>query len=118
MQPELVKEFVAEYHRELNRLNATRDGAHAQRKDELARVERQIRAIIDAIKDGMRTAGMKEELIALVAHKEQIAAELSHAPAPAPRLHPRLADLYQEKVANLQAELNRAALSAEAAEEI
>jgi site-specific DNA recombinase len=65
MQPELVKEFIAEYHRELNRLNANREGDHAQQTSELARVDRQIRAVIEAIKDGMRTSGMKDELLAL-----------------------------------------------------
>jgi len=65
MEPALVEEFAAEYHRELNRLNAAREGAHAQRKDELARVERQIRAIIEAVKEGLRAPSMKDELIAL-----------------------------------------------------
>lgn len=72
-QPELVKEFAAEYHRELNRLKAAREGACVQRKEELARVERQIRAIIEAIKDGLRTSGMKEGLLALEARKGEAA---------------------------------------------
>jgi DNA invertase Pin-like site-specific DNA recombinase len=62
MTPELAKEFAAEYHRELNRLNAAREGEYEQRTAELDRVERQIRAVIEAIKDGLRTPGMKEEL--------------------------------------------------------
>jgi len=55
MGPELFKEFTAEYQREVNRLRAVRDGDRARRNDELARVERQIRAVIEAIKDGLRT---------------------------------------------------------------
>jgi hypothetical protein len=35
MDPELVKEFAAEYHRELNRLHATREGEHDRKRDEL-----------------------------------------------------------------------------------
>ena len=42
MQPELVKEFAAEYHRGLNRLDATRESAYSQQKEELARVERHL----------------------------------------------------------------------------
>jgi hypothetical protein len=76
MRPELVKEFAAEYHRELNRLNATREGAYAQQKEELARIDRQIRAIIEAIKDGLRTPGMKDELLALETRKGELAAEV------------------------------------------
>ncbi len=116
MHPELVKEFVAEYHRELNRLNAAREGHQEEKQQELARVESQIRAIIEAIKDGLRTPGMKDELLALEARKQDLVAAVSHAPAPAPRLHPRLTDLYLQRVERLQEELNRPALRAEAAE--
>jgi hypothetical protein len=116
MQPELVKEFAAEYHRELNRLNATRESAFTRQKEELTRIERQIRAIIDAIKDGMRTPGMKDELLALEARKAELTAEVRQAPAPAPRLHPRLADIYQDKVERLQEALNADGTRGEAAE--
>ena len=116
MSPELVKEFAAEYHRELNRLNAARDGDYARRKQELDRVERQIRAIIDAIKDGLRTSGMKEELVALETRKQELVIEVKHAPPPSPRLHPKLADLYRQRVERLHEELNRPELRAEAAE--
>ena len=116
MQPELVKEFAAEYHRELNRLNATREGAYAQHKEELARVDRQIRAIIEAIKEGLRTPGMKDELLALETRKGELAATVKQAPAPAPRLHPRLADIYGDKVERLRESLNVEATRGEAAE--
>jgi site-specific DNA recombinase len=116
MQPELVKEFAAEYHRELNRLNGAREGAYAQQREELARVERQIRAVIEAIKDGMRTPGMKDELLALEARKSALTAEVKQAPEPAPRLHPRRADIYRDKVERLQESLNADATRAEAAE--
>ncbi len=116
MTPELVKEFAAEYHRELNRLNAAREGDYERRKEELDRVERQIRAVIDAIKDGLRTPGMKEELYALEARKRGLKAEVKQAPAPRPRLHPKLADLYQQRVDRLNEELNRTELRSEAAQ--
>jgi site-specific DNA recombinase len=114
MHPDLVREFVAEYHRELNRLNTTREDACARHKDALARVERQIHAVIEAIKDGLRTPGMKEELFALEARKLELATAVEHSPAPAPRLHPGLAEIYRRKVASLQEELNRPELRAEA----
>ena len=116
MTPELTKEFAAEYHRELNRLNAARDEDCVRRKEELDRVERQIRAIIDAIKDGLRTPGMKEELFALEVRKQKLVAEVKHAQPPSPRLHPKLADLYRQRVERPHEELNRLELRAEAAE--
>ncbi|HTZ86870.1 MAG TPA: recombinase family protein, partial [Solirubrobacteraceae bacterium] len=108
MKPERVKEFVADYHQELNRLNAGREQDHLGKRQELQRVERQMRAIIDAIKDGLRTAAMKDELVALEAKKSELVTELEHAPAaPAPRLDPKLADVYREQVARLEEELDR-----------
>ena len=116
MTPELAKEFAAEYHRELNRLNALRAVKHEQTSAELDRIQRQIAAIIDAIKDGLRTPSMKAELLALEARKEAISTEIKHVPAPLPRFHPKLAELYQQRVERLHEELNRPELRAEAAQ--
>ena len=88
MDPVLVAEFVAEYHRELNQLNASCDDLHIRDKDELVRVERQIRAIIEAIKDGLRSASMREKLVTLKSRKSELEAKTKIAPPPVPRLHP------------------------------
>ena len=100
----------------MNRLNATREGDRERRKAELDRVDREIRAIIEAVKAGLRTPSMKEELFALEARKQALATQASQAPTTAPRLHPRLAELYRERVERLHEELNRPELRAEAAE--
>src|SRR5262249_43526919 len=47
--------------------------------------------------------------------KGELLAMTATAPPPAPRLHPKLAELYRAKIENLQAELNRDELRAEAA---
>jgi site-specific DNA recombinase len=116
MDPELVKEFAAEYHRELNRLNSAREGEHDRKRGELDRVERQLRAIINAIKDGLRTPGMRDELFSLEERKATLVAEIEHAPPPSPRLHPKIADLYRQKVERLHEELNRPELRSDAAQ--
>jgi site-specific DNA recombinase len=46
LSPELVKEFISEFHRETNRLNAERGRRSEAAKAELARVEVEIRNII------------------------------------------------------------------------
>jgi hypothetical protein len=114
LHPELLQEFAAEYHRELNRQNAARNAARERQEAELAKVNRQIRAIIEAIKEGLRTPGMKDELISLEERKATLERELAEAPAPAPVLHPAMAEVYRQKVANLVQELNRPELRAEA----
>ena len=100
----------------MNRLNAAREGDQVRRADELGQIERQIRAVIEAIKDGLRTPSMREELLALEARKRELAAQVKQAPALAPRLHPKLADLYRQRVDRLHEELNRPELRAEAAQ--
>jgi DNA invertase Pin-like site-specific DNA recombinase len=115
MHPDLVKEFVAEYHREVNRMNAQVEETHARQKEELARTERQIRAIIEAIKDGLRTAAMKDELLLLEARKQELSAAFPQTLTTAVRLHPNLAEIYRQKVARLHEELNRPELREEAA---
>lgn len=116
MTPELAKEFAAEYHRELNRLNAVRAGRHEQASAELGRMQREIAAIVDAIKEGLRTPSMKAELLALEARKEEISNGIRQVPAPLPRLHPKLAELYEQRVDRLHEELNQPELRAAAAQ--
>ena len=67
-------------------------------------------------KDGLRTPSSKAELLALEARKAEISTEIEQVPAPLPRLHPKLADLYQQRVERLHEELNRPELRAEAAQ--
>ena len=114
MHPDLVKEFIAEYHREINRANAEHQAAREGHKDELARVDRQIRAIIEAIKEGLRTPTMKDELLALESRKAELRSALAEPAAPPIRLHPNLAEIYRDKVARLHEELNRPELRTEA----
>ena len=54
----------------------------------------------------------------LEARKLELAEMVSKAPAPIPRLHPRLADLYRHKVDDLHDALNREDTRTEAAEAI
>jgi site-specific DNA recombinase len=114
LAPELIATFALEYQREVNRLNAARDAGRHQKEGELTKVGRQIRAIIEAIKEGIRTPGMKDELMALEERKAALARELEEAPASSPLLHPAMAEVYARKVATLTAELNRPEIRTEA----
>ncbi len=107
MEPELVKEFVAEYHRELNRLAAGQDQQRHQRSQELSRVEKSIREIIEAIKSGIRSASMRSELEELEEAKTKLGAEIEDAPASPVRLHPALAETYRQKVDKLHQALSQ-----------
>jgi site-specific DNA recombinase len=116
MEPELVKEFTAEYHRELSRLNAVQDQRRSLERDELDRIEREIRAIIEAIKSGIRTASMRDELLGLETRKEKLLAMHKQQHRSTPFIDPGLSDLYRKKVHQLREELSTQELRAEASE--
>jgi site-specific DNA recombinase len=69
-------------------------------RQELASVEREIRKLIQAIKDGISALSIKDELLSLEARKAELQSRLN-APEMPELLHPRMADVYREKVSSL-----------------
>jgi len=105
MAPELVKEFIAEFHREVNRLSRNQEVDLGLQRRELEDVNRKLRGLIEAIAEGLRAPGLQAKLDELESRKTALEAKLAAAPPPAPRLHPNLAELYRRKVADLQTAL-------------
>src|SRR5262249_13514170 len=105
MAPDLVKEFIAEFHREVNRLSREREADLGLQRRELEEVRRKLRGLIDAIAEGLRAPGLQAKLDELESRKAALEAELAAAPPPATRLHPNLAEIYRRKVAGLQTAL-------------
>ena len=64
-------------------------------------VGREIRKLIQAIKDGVLALSIKDELLALEARKAELQSRLD-APEMPELLHPRMADVYREKVGSLR----------------
>jgi site-specific DNA recombinase len=118
MHPELVKTFVDEFHREFNRLAANRDIDQNRHTQDLAKVEREIKLIITAIKDGVPALSLKSELVALENQKLELIQNIEEAPAPMPRLHPNLSELYRQKIDRLHETLNQEEVQSEASEVI
>lgn len=116
MRPELVREFIAEYNHELDRLTASNDLDGRQRAQELARIDREIRAIIDAIKAGFRTASMQSELLTLEGDREKLLKAIKAKQPKLVRLHPSLDQIYRKKIARLEENLNEESVRIEAAE--
>jgi hypothetical protein len=100
MRRDLFEDFCREYVRELNRLRMEHRAGLSSARSELAVVEREIRTLVQAIKDGVSALSIKDELLSLEARKVELQSRLK-APEMPELLHPRMADVYREKVRNL-----------------
>ena len=117
MDPELFKEFCAEYLREINRVRGDENARRDRLRVELTQVERRLRRIVEAIADGVPARTLKEELLALEARQEQLEAEIAATTEEQqPLLHPNLAEVYRQKVAALAEALADEAMRDEAFE--
>ena len=74
-------------------------------KDELAKVDKQINGIINAITDGMYHPSMKQKMTNLEARKAELQSILANGEAPPPLLHPKMADYYRQQVSKLNLSL-------------
>src|SRR5262249_59462349 len=101
MAREAVRACVAEFHRELNRLNCSKQAQADAARRELAKIEREIAALVEAVKRGAFSTALQRELAALEARQAALGREVAQ-PAPAPVIfHPNPADIYRQKVAHL-----------------
>jgi hypothetical protein len=91
MQPEMVRTFVDEFYRELNRQASEQDARRECATRDLAKTEREIDRVIEAIKAGVPGATIKDEMTALEARRGDLLEQLNAAPPPVPRLHPNVA---------------------------
>ena len=116
MHPELVKTFVDEFRREVNRQAAEQNIRRNQSERDLERTERDIRRLIEAIKAGVPGAAVKDEMTTLEARRINLLSQLKEGPPPMPHLHPNIAEAYRQKVDNLAEALNEECTCTEAAE--
>ncbi len=87
-------------------------------KHDLDKTERDIQRVIEAIKAGVPGAAVKDEMATLEARRIDLLKQKEHTPAPIPRLHPSLAEVYRKKVADLTESLNQESTRADAAQAI
>lgn len=118
LAPALVESFAAAYVAEINAANHSRSTRAAKLQGEIARLDRQIRNLLELIKDGQGSAAMVEELRAVEARREALRTDLRAAGAaePVPVLHPNLPALYRRRVEVLEEALQDPATAAAAAE--
>ena len=107
MAPELFKEFCTEFHRELNRLRSEGNAELEAQRVELVRIERRTRKLVELItEDDAPVKALKAELRTLEARQGELEKALAITTAPAPLIHPNLAEVYRQKVAALHEALD------------
>lgn len=115
LHPKLIAAIVEEYRKAFNAAAGDRGNALDHARRELKQVEKKIGGILTAIEDGMYHGSMKAKMADLESRKALLTAFIQDTPEPpALRLHPRLSDLYREKIANLSQALQEPGLRLEA----
>jgi site-specific DNA recombinase len=116
MAPELVREFIRAFHEEVNRAAADLEKRIKSDALEQQSLERKIASIVAAIEEGNYSRALSDRLSELERQRDLILARKVESPAPTIRVHPRLADVYAEKVQQLEEALNEPSIREEAAE--
>src|SRR5205823_1194570 len=102
MASDLFKTFCEEFHREVNRLRTDENAASEAKRNELGRVARRIRRIVEVITDDdAPIRALKQELVTLEERQRQLQQELAATHAPPPLIHPNLAEVYRQRVERL-----------------
>ena len=118
INPELFAVFCEEFTRRMNERRMEASAALGIARSGLARVDRQIRSMIEAIKNGMFQPSMKAEMDGLEHRKAELTATLASSEEPPPVLHPSMAVVYRERVAALHEALQQDDTRAQSAEMI
>ena len=116
MEPDLFKEFCAEFTKEVNRLRMERGADLEVWKSELERTDRELDKMVDAILQGFPPAKLKDKAEKLEARKAELTELLANADEPPPLLHPNMAQIYQDRIRQLYENLQREEERAQAAE--
>jgi hypothetical protein len=112
----LFAEFCQEFTKEMNRLRMDATASLAGKRAELAKIERQLQKLLDALLDDGDSKTIVKNMQALEARQESLEAELSQADSPPPLLHPNMAEVYHRKISELHAALTSDDSKTEAAE--
>jgi site-specific DNA recombinase len=105
LAPAYVQEFIRAFHAEVNRQRRDAEITAGVKRKELDEVQRRLSGLIDAIADGLRAPGLQARLDELESRKLELQRELEATPPAAPRFHPKLSDVYRDKVAQLHGAL-------------
>ena len=100
-----TKIFCEEFAREMNRLRSEAGAERDAVKSELARINRELDRLVQALMDGVPSARVKDKLGELKSRKKVLEARLSETREDNVRVHPNMATYYRKKVGDLRSAL-------------
>jgi site-specific DNA recombinase len=116
MDPALCAEFCEEYTRQRNKLRGEQSAHLAAARSELAKLVKARENLIQAIKDGVPAAEVKDDLARVAARRDELESLLADTKDEPVMLHPAMAEHYRAQVAALAEALTSEENQAEAAD--
>jgi DNA invertase Pin-like site-specific DNA recombinase len=102
-EPGAFASFCEGFTAEMNLRRREHVAQMAGARREIVTIDRELRKLVQAIKNGVSGLTLKDEFAALEARKAELTASLAEPPAPA--LHPQMAEVYRQKATTLAAGL-------------
>ncbi len=101
MEPALFEVFCEEYTRHLNALRMEQNASLEAAKAELAKIDREEEKLVDAICEGVPAAKVKGRMETLEARKGELEVLIADAHEEPVLIHPSMAKVYRNRVAQL-----------------
>jgi hypothetical protein len=101
MHPDLFREFCAEFTAEINRLRMQEWASQVAWEAELARIDRELAKLLQALKAGGPIETIVAEMKRLEARKAELTGLLANAHEPPPLLHPNMAEVWRQRIGAL-----------------
>ena len=106
--PDLLAEYVREYHRAYTELRDTTARRRADLTKRLAELKTQIKRAVAAVMENPRSKAVQAQLRELEDQGDEIEAALDNIePPPTIELHPKVGEIYRRKVRDLKTALTR-----------
>lgn len=100
--PELIAEYVREYHRMSRELHSSTANRHRDLEKRLGNIYGAIAKAVDVLLAETPSRALRGRLAALDAERDEIEAEIAAVAPPAVVFHPHAANAYRDKVRNLK----------------
>lgn len=101
LQPDMFEEFAREFAAELNRQRLAKYSSFEQARRELARIDRQIARLVEAVADGADAMALSNKIKELEGARPGLEAKAAAVSPGQPLVHPNLAKIYRAKVERL-----------------